>query len=107
MNPNSSVIRCHWAQKQINIPYHDEEWGVPVHDDRMLFEFLVLEGAQAGLSWWTILRKRENIRLAFDGFEPKKVAKYDRKKIDRLLKNPGIIRYRLKVNSAIQNARSF
>jgi DNA-3-methyladenine glycosylase I len=88
------------------IRYHDEEWGVPVHDDRTLFEFLILEGAQAGLSWETILKKRENYRAAFDGFDPQKVARYDRRKIAQLLKNPGIIRNRLKIASAVRNAQA-
>ena len=87
--------------------YHDREWGVPVHDDRALFEFLILEGAQAGLSWETILRKRENYRRAFDNFDPKKVAKYDQRKVAKLLDDEGIIRNRLKIASAIENAKSF
>ena len=87
--------------------YHDREWGVPVHDDRTLFEFLILEGAQAGLSWETILRKRANYRAAFDNFEPLKVAKYDQRKVEKLLGDPGIIRNRLKINSAVQNAKAF
>jgi len=89
------------------IAYHDEEWGVPVHDDRLLFEFLILEGAQAGLSWSTILNKRGNYRKAFDKFDPRKVAKYDARKIKSLLADPGIVRNRLKVNAAIQNAKAF
>lgn len=89
------------------IPYHDQEWGVPVHDDRTLFEFLILEGAQAGLSWETILKKRENYRQAFDGFDPAKVARYDAKKTKQLLGNEGIIRNRLKIAAAIQNANAF
>jgi DNA-3-methyladenine glycosylase I len=88
------------------IRYHDEEWGMPVHNDQKLFEFLILEGAQAGLSWETILNKRDNYRVAFDGFNPEKIARYDKKKIARLLKNPGIVRNRLKVASAVQNARA-
>ena len=88
------------------IRYHDEEWGVPVHDDRTLFEFLILEGAQAGLSWETILNKRENYRAAFDGFDAEQVAGYDRRKVAQLLKNPGIVRNRLKIASAVQNARA-
>lgn len=88
------------------IRYHDEEWGVPVHDDRTLFEFLILEGAQAGLSWETILNKRENYRAAFDGFDAERVAGYDRQKVAQLLKNPGIVRNRLKIASAVQNARA-
>src|SRR5689334_4773452 len=99
--------RCFWARTPLSISYHDEEWGVPLHDDRRLFEFLVLEGAQAGLSWETILRKRDNYRAAFDGFDPAKVAKYDQRKIAALLKNDGIIRNRLKINSAVTNAIAF
>jgi DNA-3-methyladenine glycosylase I len=87
--------------------YHDEEWGVPVHDDRTLFEFLILEGAQAGLSWSTILNKRENYRKAFDGFDPKRIARYDRRKVDRLLRDPGIVRNKLKIASTIANAGVF
>ncbi|MDG6914013.1 MAG: DNA-3-methyladenine glycosylase I [Nitrososphaerota archaeon] len=103
------VRRCGWPMldEPLYREYHDKEWGVPLHDDRFLFEFLVLEGAQAGLSWYTILRKRENYRRAFDGFDPKKVAKYDQRKVDRLLSDPGIVRNRLKVNSAVQNAKAF
>lgn len=100
-------IRCDWAQTELMIRYHDEEWGVPAHDDQKLFEFLILEGAQAGLSWETILNKRENYRAAFDGFDASKIARYDRRKIAGLLRNPGIVRNRLKVASAIQNARAF
>lgn len=99
--------RCFWARTPLSIAYHDEEWGVPLHDDNRLFEFLILEGAQAGLSWETILRKRDNYRKAFDRFNPVKVAKYDQQKIDQLLNNDGIIRNRLKINSAVTNARSF
>ena len=99
--------RCHWAKTDLSIAYHDSEWGVPLHDDRGLFEFLILEGAQAGLSWETILRKRDNYRRAFDNFDPKKVAKYDDRKVAKLLNDAGIIRNRLKINSAIQNARAF
>ena len=101
------VIRCPWAKSEINIPYHDSEWGVPVHDDRKLFEFLILEGAQAGLSWDTILRKRERFREVFDGFDPQRVARYDKRKVQALLKDPGIIRNRLKIEAAIANARTF
>jgi DNA-3-methyladenine glycosylase I len=90
----------------LSIRYHDEEWGVPVHDDRTLFEFLILEGAQAGLSWETILKKRENYRAAFDNFDAHKVARYDRRKVARLLKNPGIVRNRLKIAAAVQNAQA-
>jgi DNA-3-methyladenine glycosylase I len=100
--------RCEWATGDaLLMQYHDEEWGVPVHDDRTLFEFLVLEGAQAGLSWLTVLRKRENYRQAFDNFEVKKVANYGEEEIAALLKDPGIIRNRLKVRSAVTNARAF
>lgn len=99
--------RCSWASTPLSIAYHDEEWGVPVRDDNRLFEFLILEGAQAGLSWETILRKRQNYRQAFDGFNPAKVAKYDQKKIAKLLQDDGIIRNRLKVNSAVTNANAF
>jgi DNA-3-methyladenine glycosylase I len=99
--------RCFWAKTPLSIAYHDEEWGVPLHDDNRLFEFLILEGAQAGLSWETILRKRNNYRKAFDRFNPAKVAKYDGQKIDQLLNNDGIIRNRLKINSAVTNAIAF
>ena len=99
--------RCAWATTPLSIAYHDEEWGVPVHDDTRLFEFLILEGAQAGLSWETILRKRDNYRAAFDGFNPAKVAKYDQRKVAALLQDAGIIRNRLKIDSAIGNAKSF
>jgi DNA-3-methyladenine glycosylase I len=100
--------RCEWATGDpLLMQYHDEEWGVPIHDDRTLFEFLVLEGAQAGLSWLTVLRKRENYRQAFDDFEVEKIANYGEEKIAALLENPGIIRNRLKVRSAVTNARAF
>ncbi len=99
------VVRCGWAQGERYIRYHDEEWGVPVHDDGTLFEFLILEGAQAGLSWSTILNKRENYRYAFDGFDPRKIAKYQAKKIKALLADPGIVRNKLKIASAIANAK--
>lgn len=98
--------RCEWAKSEIMVRYHDEEWGVPLHDDRALFEFLCLEGAQAGLSWETILRKRENYRKAFDGFRPDIIAKYDQKKIDRLLADAGIVRNRLKIISVVANAKA-
>jgi DNA-3-methyladenine glycosylase I len=101
------VVRCAWPTDELSIRYHDEEWGVPLHDDRGLLEFLILEGAQAGLSWDTILRKRENYRAAFDNFDAERIARYDRKKIASLLKNAGIIRNELKIRSAIQNARVF
>ena len=104
-------IRCPWCENsslgQLYIDYHDREWGVPVHDDRTLFEFLILEGAQAGLSWSTILAKRENYRKAFAGFDPATVAKFTEKKIETLLLDPGIVRNRLKVNSAVVNAKVF
>lgn len=100
--------RCRWAGTDPDyIAYHDTEWGVPVHDDRTLFEFLVLEGAQAGLSWLTILKKRDNYRNAFDHFCPEKIARYDRPRVDRLLSDAGIIRNRLKIEAAITNARAF
>jgi DNA-3-methyladenine glycosylase I len=100
--------RCPWAGNDpLYLRYHDVEWGVPTHDDRKLLEFLVLEGAQAGLSWLTILRKRENYRLALDGFDPVKIAGYDESKINALLTNPGIIRNRRKVEAAVRNARAF
>ena len=99
--------RCGWARTDLSIPYHDEEWGVPVHDDRLHFEFLVLEGAQAGLSWETVLRKRLRYREVFEDFDPKKVARYTAAKVKRLLADPGIIRNRLKVGSAVANARAF
>ena len=100
--------RCTWSiSDPIYVDYHDNEWGVPLHDDRFLFEFLILEGAQAGLSWITILKKRENYRKAFDNFDPEKIAKYSDKKVEKLLKNEGIIRNRLKINAAVQNAKSF
>ncbi len=102
------VRRCNWSVSDpIYIKYHDKEWGVPVHNDRKLFEMIVLDGAQAGLSWFTILKKRENYRKAFDNFDPKKVAKYDKRKISQLLKNEGIIRNKLKVESAVTNAKAF
>jgi len=100
--------RCEWCKSDgLYIKYHDEEWGVPVHDDRKRFEFLVLESAQSGLSWLTILRKRENYRVAYDNFEPEKVALYDDKKIDELLSNQGIIRNKRKIEASINNARKF
>ena len=111
MGMNSSgeknLRRCHWARTDLSIAYHDREWGVPIHDDRALFEFLILEGAQAGLSWETILRKRANYRRAFDDFAPAKVAKYDQRRIAKLMSNEGIVRNRLKVNSAVENAKAF
>jgi DNA-3-methyladenine glycosylase I len=100
-------VRCSWTSGELSIRYHDEEWGVPVHDDRTLFEFLILEGAQAGLSWNTILNKRENYRQAFDNFDPQRIARYDRRKSQQLLRNPGIVRNQLKIASAVENAKAF
>ena len=100
-------IRCAWASGQQMVRYHDEEWGVAVHDDRRLFEFLILEGAKAGLSWSTILNKRENYRRAFDRFDPKRVARYDRRKLKQLLSDPGIVRNKLKIAAAVENAKAF
>jgi len=99
--------RCSWANNELAIRYHDEEWGVPVHDDRTLFEFLILEGAQAGLSWNTILQKRENYRRAFDGFDPARVSRYDARKRQQLLRDPGIVRNQLKIRAAGENAKAF
>ncbi|MHA1957681.1 MAG: DNA-3-methyladenine glycosylase I [Candidatus Thorarchaeota archaeon] len=101
--------RCDWVplDNPLYVKYHDEEWGVPVHDDRMLFEFLLLEGFQAGLSWITILRKRENYRRAFDNFDAKKIEKYDEKRIEKLMQNSGIVRNRRKIESAVTNAKAF
>jgi DNA-3-methyladenine glycosylase I len=100
--------RCDWAgMDELYLNYHDREWGVPLHDDRRLFEMLILEGAQAGLSWSTVLKKRENYRLAFSQFDPQKVARLDRRQVEKLIGNPGIIRNRLKIESAIKNARAF
>jgi len=109
MKPSRNVNppRCHWAQSELNIPYHDEEWGVPVHDEKKWFEFLILEGAQAGLSWDTILRKRARYREVFEGFDPAKVARYDKKKVRELLRDAGIIRNKLKIAAAIGNAQVF
>jgi len=104
---DASVVRCPWAKNALNIPYHDEEWGVPLHDDRKLFELLILEGAQAGLSWDTVLQKRARYRELFDRFDPEKVARYDARKVRTLLKDPGIIRNRLKIAATIGNARAF
>jgi len=101
------MLRCPWATSEPAITYHDEEWGVPVHDDRVLFEFLILEGAQAGLSWITILKKRENYRKAFNRFHPEKIASYGKGDVQRLLQNDGIVRNRLKIASAIENAKKF
>ncbi|HXJ90245.1 MAG TPA: DNA-3-methyladenine glycosylase I [Candidatus Binatia bacterium] len=103
----SELIRCGWAKGEKYIHYHDEEWGVPVHDDGTLFEFLILEGAQAGLSWSTILNKRENYRRAFDRFDPRRIAKYQPKKIQALLADPGIVRNKLKIAATVENAKAF
>ena len=102
----TNLQRCAWARSDLSIAYHDEEWGVPLHDDRALFEFLILEGAQAGLSWETILKKRDNYRAAFDNFDAAKMARYNQRKVEKLLQNAGIIRNRLKVATAIQNAKA-
>lgn len=101
------IKRCDWARTELSIAYHDSEWGVPLHNDRALFEFLILEGAQAGLSWETILRKRDNYRSAFDNFEPQQVAGYQARKVEKLLQDAGIVRNRLKIASAVQNAKAF
>jgi DNA-3-methyladenine glycosylase I len=103
----TTPVRCAWARTPLSIAYHDLEWGVPVHDDRVLFEFLILEGAQAGLSWETILRKREAYREAFADFDPARVARFTAARVERLLANPGIVRNRLKIASAISNAKAF
>ena len=105
--PEKKAVRCDWARNDLAILYHDREWGVPQHDDRVLFEFLVLEGAQAGLSWDTILRKRENYRAAFDNFDPKKISRYDQRKMDSLMRDQGIVRNRLKILSVVKNAKAF
>jgi DNA-3-methyladenine glycosylase I len=105
--PHDDLVRCPWAKNDLSIRYHDCEWGVPQHDDRVLFEFMVLEGAQAGLSWDTILRKRDNYRAAFDNFDPTKISKYDQRKLDALLLDEGIVRNRLKILSAVKNAKAF
>jgi len=100
-------VRCDWASTPLSIAYHDQEWGTPVHDDRVLFEFITLEGAQAGLSWETILRKRDAYRQAFAGFDPAKVARFTAAKVERLMANAGIVRNRLKIESTISNAKAF
>ncbi len=100
-------VRCPWPTQENMIRYHDAEWGVPVHDDRLLFEYLILEGAQAGLSWQTVLNKRENYRAAFDNFDAEKIARYNEARVVKLMNNPGIIRNRLKIHATIQNAKSF
>src|ERR1044071_6701828 len=107
MYPPNIMPRCAWATTEPAITYHDEEWGVPVHNDRVLFEFLILEGAQAGLSWNTILKKRENYRKALDGFRPEKIARYGKREVQRLLRNDGIVRNRLKIAATIENAKRF
>lgn len=107
MKPAPTPTRCPWASNDLSIRYHDEEWGTPTHDDATLFEFLILEGAQAGLSWDTILKKRENYRTALDGFNPGKIAAYDSRKIRSLMQDSGIIRNRLKIASTIHNASAF
>lgn len=107
MNQSTPPPRCRWPSNPLSIAYHDQEWGVPVHDDRKLLEFLILEGAQAGLSWDTVLKKRHRYRKVFANFDPKKVARFDRKKVNSLLKDPGIIRNRLKIASTISNAQAF
>ena len=101
------MTRCAWPKTELDIAYHDTEWGVPQHDDRVLFEFLILEGAQAGLSWSTILKKRENYRAALDGFDAARIARYDARKVQRLLADPGIVRNRLKIAATIRNAQAF
>jgi DNA-3-methyladenine glycosylase I len=101
------VVRCRWATNELNIAYHDEEWGVPVHDDRTLFEFVILEGAQAGLSWDTVLKKRARYREVFDGFAAEKIARYEKKKVRELLKDAGIVRNKLKIAATISNAQAF
>ena len=103
----ADLQRCHWAKSALMMDYHDREWGVPVHDDRTLFEFLILEGAQAGLSWETILNKRENYRRAFDRFDARKIARYDARKVRALMKDSGIVRNRLKIAATISNAKAF
>jgi DNA-3-methyladenine glycosylase I len=107
MDKSASRVRCRWPSNPLSIAYHDAEWGAPVHDDRTLFEFLTLEGAQAGLSWDTILKKRDRYRKVFAGFDPKKVARFDRRKVAALLNDAGIIRNRLKIESTISNAKAF
>ena len=109
MKNHPNIYRCPWVplDKQEYVDYHDKEWGVPVHDDRLIFEFLTLESAQAGLSWYTVLRKRDNYRKAFNQFDPEKVSRFSQRKVEALLRNPGIIRNRLKVLAAINNAKRF
>ncbi|HEY7498573.1 MAG TPA: DNA-3-methyladenine glycosylase I [Vicinamibacterales bacterium] len=107
MANETTVTRCAWARTPLSIAYHDNEWGNPVHDDRVLFELITLEGAQAGLSWETILRKRDEYRKAFAGFDPVKVARFTPERIERLMANPGIVRNRLKIESTVSNAKAF
>jgi DNA-3-methyladenine glycosylase I len=107
VKPAEAAMSCPWAKTELYIAYHDAEWGVPVHDDRLLFEFLILEGAQAGLSWETILKKRGNYRNAFDHFDPELVARYGHKKLNELMADPGIVRNRLKIEAAVRNAKAF
>jgi DNA-3-methyladenine glycosylase I len=107
MPTSEQRVRCRWPGNPLSVAYHDEEWGVPVHDDRTFFEFLTLEGAQAGLSWDTVLKKREQYRKVFANFDPKKVARFDRKKVATLMKDAGIVRNRLKIESTISNAKAF
>src|SRR3990172_10777583 len=104
---SDQVKRCEWAKSDLYIAYHDHEWGVPLHDDPLLFEFLILEGAQAGLNWELILKKREHYRRVFDDFDPQKIARYNARKVARLLADPGMVRNRLKIAAAIQNAKAF
>ena len=106
-SPSAELVRCGWALNPLAIEYHDREWGVPVHDDRVLFEFLILEGAQAGLSWDTILQKRENYRTALDNFDVERIARYDARRLRALLNNPGLVRNRLKIASTVRNAQAF
>jgi DNA-3-methyladenine glycosylase I len=106
-SPPKQIVRCAWPGNELAIKYHDEEWGTPLHDDQRLFEFLILEGAQAGLSWDTILRKRDAYREAFDNFDPHRVARYSPKKLEALLRNDGIVRNRLKISSTVSNAKAF
>ncbi|MCX6730250.1 MAG: DNA-3-methyladenine glycosylase I [Candidatus Roizmanbacteria bacterium] len=107
MDEKKNIIRCQWAENPLFHDYHDKEWGVPIHDDKIHFEFLILEAAQAGLSWATILKRREGYQFAFANFDPKKVALFTEKDVEKLMNNPGIIRNRLKINAAINNARMF
>jgi DNA-3-methyladenine glycosylase I len=106
-NKSVALKRCAWARNELSIPYHDKEWGVPAHNDIVLFEFLILEGAQAGLSWDTILKKRDNYRAALNGFDPIRIARYSDRKLEALMGNPGIIRNRLKIASLVKNAKAF